>query len=137
MGRFQHTSHDEPETGIDMSPLIDCVFILLIFFIVTTTFVEESGIELDKPQAAPPTKMEEKTTIVLTLTAGGQVLHEGREIGLGGIQTVVKAALRYEEVPIIVQAADDAQSGLLLRVVDEARLAGAPRVSVATTSTKG
>ena len=53
MGRFREaTSDDSSESGIDISPLIDCVFILLIFFIVTTVFVEETGVEVDKPQAA-------------------------------------------------------------------------------------
>ena len=53
MGRFRDSALDsEPDTAIDISPLIDCVFILLIFFIVTTVFVEESGIDVTRPQAA-------------------------------------------------------------------------------------
>ncbi|MCA9321738.1 MAG: biopolymer transporter ExbD, partial [Planctomycetes bacterium] len=59
MGRFSESQLDEDgETGIDMSPLIDCVFILLIFFIVTTVFVEETGVEVDKPQAASAVNLE-------------------------------------------------------------------------------
>ncbi|MAW39433.1 MAG: biopolymer transporter ExbD, partial [Kiritimatiellaceae bacterium] len=52
MGRFRNRGEDDTDAGVDISPLIDCVFILLIFFIVTTTFVEETGVEVDKPQAA-------------------------------------------------------------------------------------
>jgi biopolymer transport protein ExbD len=59
MGRFrQLPSDDGGDFGIDISPLIDMVFILLIFFIVTTTFVEETGVEVDKPQAASSIRLE-------------------------------------------------------------------------------
>jgi biopolymer transport protein ExbD len=58
MGRFRESAADEADAGIDMSAMIDCVFILLIFFIVTTTFVEETGIEVDKPQAASSVQLE-------------------------------------------------------------------------------
>jgi biopolymer transport protein ExbD len=137
MGRFRRAAAaDAGETGIDISPLMDCVFILLIFFIVTTTFVEETGIEVDKPQAGGPS-LSEKTTIVIALTENGHVLHKGREIGLGGVRPLVERALREEEVPVVIQADAAATSGLLMRVVDEAKLAGSPRVSVATRRKEG
>jgi biopolymer transport protein ExbD len=132
MGRFRQMSADDGnETGIDMSPLMDCVFILLIFFIVTTTFVEETGIEVDKPQAASSVQLE-KTSILLALTEKGQVVYGGREIGFAGIQPLVKRMLQKEDVPVIIQADKAAQSGMLVRVIDEAKLAGAVKVSVAT-----
>jgi biopolymer transport protein ExbD len=132
MGRFRDSGADEAgEGGIDMSPMIDCVFILLIFFIVTTTFVEETGVEVDKPQAASAARLE-KTSILLALTASGEVVYGGREIGIGGVQPLVKRMLQKEDVPVIVQADTAAQSGWLVRVIDEAKLAGATRVSVAT-----
>lgn len=132
MGRFrQLTADDSNETGIDISPLIDCVFILLIFFIVTTTFVEETGVEVDKPQAASSVRLE-KTSILIALTDKGEVVYGGREIGFNGIQPLVKRMLQKEDVPVIIQADNAAQSGLLVRVIDEAKLAGAVKVSVAT-----
>jgi biopolymer transport protein ExbD len=132
MGRFRQTSSDESnEGGIDMSPMIDCVFILLIFFIVTTTFVEETGIEVDKPQAASSVRLE-KTSILIALTNKGQVVYGGREIGFGGVQPLVKRMLQKEDIPVIIQADTTAPSGLLVRVIDEAKLAGAVKVSVAT-----
>jgi biopolymer transport protein ExbD len=114
-----------------MSPLIDCVFILLIFFIVTTTFVEETGVEVDKPQAVSAVRLE-KTSILIALTTKGEVVYGGREIGISGVQPLVKRMLQKENVPVIIQAATDAQSGLLVRIIDEAKLAGATKVSVAT-----
>ncbi len=137
MGRFRENTADEGgETGIDMSPLIDCVFILLIFFIVTTVFVEETGVEVDKPQAASALRLE-KTSILIALTDKGEVVYGGREIGVGGVQPLVKRMLQKEDVPVIIQADSAAQSGLLVRVIDEAKLAGATKVSLATSPYRG
>jgi biopolymer transport protein ExbD len=132
MGRFRESTGDDGEAaGIDMSPMIDCVFILLIFFIVTTTFVEETGIEVDKPQAASSARLE-KTSILIALQANGTVVYGGREIGIGGVQPLVRRMLQKEMVPVIVQADAGAPSGLLVRILDEAKLAGAQKVSLAT-----
>jgi len=133
MGRFRDlTADDNEETGVDMSPLIDCVFILLIFFIVTTTFVEETGVEVDKPQAASAARLE-KNSILIALTEKGEVVYGGREIGISGIQPLVKRMLQKEDIPVIIQADTAAQSGLMVRIIDEAKLAGAIKISVATS----
>ncbi|MBN1256992.1 MAG: biopolymer transporter ExbD [Planctomycetes bacterium] len=133
MGRFREAAADAGgEVGIDISPLIDCVFILLIFFIVTTTFVEETGVEVDKPQAASSVRLE-KTSILIALTEKGEVVYGGRDIGISGIQPLVKRMLQKEDVPVIIQADTASQSGLMVRIIDEAKLAGATKVSVATS----
>ena len=137
MGRFHQTSSDDSnEASIDISPLMDCVFILLIFFIVTTTFVEETGVEVDKPQAASSVQLE-KTSILIALTSNGEVVYGGRQIGLSGVRPLVKRMLQKEDVPVIIQADAAAQSGLLVRLIDEAKLAGATKVSLATQKSKG
>lgn len=137
MGRFREASADDDnDAGIDMSPLIDCVFILLIFFIVTTTFVEETGVDVDKPQATTAANLE-KTSILIALTSSGEVVYGGKAIGVGGVQSVVKRMLQQEKVPVIIQADTDAQSGLLVRIIDEAKLGGAEKVSIATSARKG
>ncbi len=134
MGRLRSAgAEEEGELGIDMSPLMDCVFILLIFFIVTTTFVEETGVEVDKPQAASAANLE-KTSILLALTANGQVVYGGRDIGIGGVQSLVRRMVQKEQVPVIIQADTAAQSGVLVRVIDEAKLGGAEKVSIATAA---
>lgn len=136
MGRFRDlTADDGGDTGIDMTPLIDCVFILLIFFIVTTTFVEETGVDVDKPQAASAVRLE-KTSILIALTANGEVVYGGREIGLGGVQPLVRRLLQKEVVPVVVQADAASHSGMLVRIIDEAKLAGASTVSVASARVK-
>lgn len=137
MGRFRNSAADEgSEGGIDMSPMIDCVFILLIFFIVTTTFVDETGIEVDKPQAASARRLE-KTSVLIALSAKGEVVYGGAEIGIGGVQPLVRRMLQKEAVPIIVQADSQAPTGLLVRIIDEAKLGGAEKVSLATSKGKG
>jgi biopolymer transport protein ExbD len=133
MGRFREASRDDGgEAGIDISPLMDCVFILLIFFIVTTTFVEESGFEVDRPQQVPQASSSENTSVVLVLSADGQVTHNGDKIGVAGVVKTVQDGLRGNpDAPVIVQADKQAPAGLLVRVIDEARSAGATKVSLA------
>lgn len=137
MGRLrQLASEGEDETAIDMSPLIDCVFILLIFFIVTTTFVEETGVEVDKPQAASASQLE-KSSILIALTEAGEVVYGGRDIGISGVLPLVKQMVQSEDLPVIIQADKASPSGMLVRIIDEAKLAGATKVSVATRMAKG
>lgn len=131
MGRFRNTAEDADTGSIDISPLIDCVFILLIFFIVTTTFVEETGVEVDKPQAASSVQLE-KNSILLAITDDGEVVYGGREIGVGGVGPLVRRMVQQEMIPVIIQADQVAQAGVLVRVIDEAKLAGAEKVSIAS-----
>jgi len=140
MGRFRDGSQEEEgEAGIDMSPLIDCVFILLIFFIVTTVFVEETGVEVDKPQAASSAQLE-KTSLLIALTAKGEVVYDKRDIGIAGVQPLVKRELQkdlQDKIPVIIQADKSSPAGMLVQIIDAAKLAGAEKVSVATLATQG
>jgi biopolymer transport protein ExbD len=132
MSRFRQLAAEESaETSIDISPLIDCIFILLLFFIVTTTFVEETGVEVDKPQAAAAVRLE-KNSILLAITAEGQIVYGGRDVGIGGVRPLIKRLLEKEDMPVIIQTDQSVPSGLLVRVIDEAKLAGAMRVNLAT-----
>lgn len=132
MGKFGQNSEPEDEAAIDISPLIDCIFILLIFFIVTTTFVEETGIEVDKPQAASASDLE-KQSVMIAVTSEGQIVYGGKEIGMSGVQSTVRRFVEKDEsTPVIIQVDEKAPSGLFVRVIDEAKLGGAAKVSVAT-----
>jgi biopolymer transport protein ExbD len=132
MSRFKkQEGGGEEEVYVNMTSLIDCIFILLLFFIVCTTFVDETGVEVDKPQAASAASLE-KTSVLLAITAKGAVVYGGQEIGVGGVQTIVKRLLEKEEIPVIIQADKAVPSGLLVRVIDEAKLGGAAKVSLAT-----
>lgn len=132
MGRFNSSGGDEgSDTNIDLTSMLDCVFILLIFFIVTTTYVEETGVEVDKPQAASSVQLE-SNSVLIAVTAEGKVVYGGREIGVAGVQALVRRMLQKESVPVIVQADASASAGILVRVIDEAKLGGAEKVSIAT-----
>ena len=117
---------------INVSPLIDIVFILLIFFIVTTVFVDETGVEIQRPQAASAIDLE-KNSILIAITAEGKVVYGGQEIGVNGVRGIVKRLLQQEPMPVIVQADKDASIELYTRVHDEASLAGATRINLAST----
>jgi len=125
----------EEMSDINISPLIDMVFILLIFFIVTTTFVEESGVDVDKPQAASARALD-KNSLILAITSKGQVVYGGREIGVGGVRALVRRLTQKDDMPVIIQADQVAPAGLLVRVIDEAKLGGAKVVSIASQQGK-
>jgi len=125
------TSEDDENVEINLSPLIDMVFILLIFFIVTTVFVEETGIEVNKPEAAA-TQPLEKNSILIAVTEDGKVVYGGREVGVSGIAPIVKRLVNKEDMPVIIQADEDASHGLFSRVYGEAKQAGAQTINFST-----
>jgi len=115
-----------------MSPLIDIVFILLIFFIVTTVFKNDPGIEVKVPQASSSTVMEQES-IMIAVTEDGQVYHGGRNIGVEGVFPIVRVFLRDDDnTAVVVQSDVNARHGKVLEVIDQARLAGAKQVFSAT-----
>jgi len=121
----------EEVSEINVSPLIDMVFILLIFFIVTTVFVEETGVEVDKPQSASAVALE-KNSILLAVTSQGQIVYGGREIGVAGVRPLVKRLTQAEDMPVIIQGDENSNYGLIVQVIDEAKLGGAQNVSLAS-----
>lgn len=132
MRRFRHSMNSSEASGIDISPLIDVVFLLLIFFIVTTVFVEETGIEVSKPRAASSQDLE-RQSILLAITAEGRVWQGGREIGQDGVRAVVSALLEETpESPVIIRADSATPTQATVQVIDSAKLAGAGSVSLAT-----
>lgn len=127
--RLQQGEEDRHE--INISPLIDMVFILLIFFIVTTVFVEETGVEVRRPEAASQQALE-KESVMIALTAEGNVIYGGREIGVSGVRGVVRRMSLEKPAPVILQADRAVQAELIVRVMDEARLGGAGDISLST-----
>lgn len=130
--RFRRTLA-EPDEPIELNliPLIDVIMFLLIFFISTTSFIEEPGVQVDKPQAASATQLD-KNSILFAITPDGKIAYGGQDIGLGGVRPTVKRLCAKEPLPVVIQADQNARSGLLIRVIDEAKLGGAKDVSLAT-----
>ena len=128
--RFSNPSQETEE--INLSPLIDMVFILLIFFIVTTVFVEETGIDVNKPEAASAVDLEKKS-ILIALTPKGEVVYGGRDIGVNGVRGLVQRLTREDpDMPGILQADQAVRTRRLVRVIDEAKLGGAQSVNIST-----
>jgi biopolymer transport protein ExbD len=121
----------QQQQPIDLSPLIDVVFILLIFFIVTTVFVKETGVDVDKPQALSTEKLE-RNLIMLAITQTGDVIYDGHVIGVAGVRTTVAQLLNKRTQSVVVQADKQVPTELLVKVIDESKLAGAAVVSIAT-----
>lgn len=125
------TAEDRDDVEINLSPMIDMVFILLIFFIVTTVFVEETGIEVNKPEAASAVQLE-KNSILIAVTDDGKVVYGGREIGVSGVAPIVKRLTQQEDMPVIIQADQNANHGVFARVYGEAKQAGAETINFST-----
>jgi biopolymer transport protein ExbD len=133
MSTRRFAGSESESTEINISPLIDMVFILLIFFIVTTVFVEERGFGVDKPTAAGARSIE-KQSIVFVLTGNGQILHDGAALGTGGVAATVRRLTRREQLPVIIDVQRGALSNLVVRVIDEARVAGAQHISLTSSN---
>ena len=132
MARKSILSYQEGDLEeINISPLIDMVFILIIFFIVTTVFVEEPGVEIRKPFAASAKDLD-KNSILIAITDSSKVVYGGREIGVGGVRPIVRRLMQKESMPVILQVDVQAAAGTVVRVVDESKLGGAERVSIST-----
>ena len=132
MRRFRHSTMTDKSSGIDISPLIDVVFLLLIFFIVTTVFVKETGVEVSKPRAASAEDLD-RQAILIAVTDQSRVWHGGREIGFDGVRSVVAAMLEVNpDSPVVIRADSGAPTDSTVKVIDAAKLAGAEYVSLAT-----
>ena len=125
-------SEDSDDVKIDLSPMIDCIFILLIFFIVTTVFVNETGVTVNKPEVKGAQALD-KNSILIAVTADNDVAYDGKIIGVQGVATIVKQALKdNKEMPVIIQGDADASHGMVQMVHGEAMVAGATRISVSS-----
>jgi biopolymer transport protein ExbD len=129
------TDESEEPVNIDLSPMIDCVFILLIFFIVSTVFVEETGVTVNKPDVSSAASALEKNSILLAVTADDKVFYGGDSIGLQGIIGKIKPLLiETPDMPVIIQGDKDASHGTVQQVHGQAILAGAmkDKISIST-----
>lgn len=115
-------------TDINISPLIDVVFILLIFFIVTAVFVEDKGIELNNPKAASAQQLDRKS-IFISINKNSEVIYRGKVIGSQGVKGVIHS---NKDKPVVIKPDELTPARLLIEVMDNARLAGATSVSIAT-----
>ena len=116
---------------INMTPFIDMVFILLIFFIVTTSFVNETGVDVNRPSAETAVN-KELANIMVAITSSGQINIGGRVVDRRAVRAnIERLHAENPEGSVIIIADKDAKTGLLIEVMDQARLAGIANVSIA------
>lgn len=116
---------------LDMAPMMDMIFILLIFFIVTTSFVKEAGVVVQRP-VAQTAAAKEKTNMVVAVTKEGQVYIEGRVVDVRSVRSRMERFLA--EIPdgsVVIAADRRSYSGVVIQVLDACRLAGVENLSVA------
>jgi len=119
------------KVDVNMSPLIDMVFLLLIFFVVTTSFVKESGIEVQRSTAATA-EVQERGSIMVGVSSEGEVWMEGKRVDVRSVRGLVERALAEDpEAGVLVVADQGSLTGDVVKVMDQCRLAGAVNVSLA------
>jgi biopolymer transport protein ExbD len=133
--RYRNTQQEE--ATVDISPLIDMVFILLIFFMVTTTFVKDMKLELDRPSAASASNASTKAIRVF-IDQYGEVYVDNQPVRVYSLQSKLRDMLRIStEKSVLVVTDENVAAKLVLEVVDQTRLAGATDVGVATEQESG
>lgn len=126
---------DNETTDIDLTPMLDVVFIMLIFFIVTTSFVKESGVEIDRPESSAASPRPD-AQVMVAITAEGAVWVDGQPVDAHRVGPEV-AELVSAEGGVVVQADRRSTTGLLVEVMDRIRDAGVDNVAVAATRGSG
>jgi biopolymer transport protein ExbD len=125
------------ESEIDMTPMLDIVFIMLIFFIVSTTFVKEAGVEINRPTASTAEE-QENAGVMVAVTADGLIWLEGNQTDVRMIRPKLeRLKVEQPDVGVMVQADENAKTGLLIKVMDQIKLAGIEQIAVATKLAQG
>jgi len=120
------------EAQINITPMLDIVFIMLIFFIVTTSFVSEFGVDVNRPTNTPVEQQEQSEIIAVRIDENDQIFVQERLVDVRAVRANIESGLAADPEAAVVIVADRlAAAGLLVRVVDQARVAGAGRVSLA------
>jgi len=128
--RRRHRGNDE-ELEINLTPMLDVTFIMLIFFIVTASFVKESGIDVNRPGASTAEK-KERGNILVAITETGQVWIDKRPVDVRAVRANIERL--HAENPqgaVVIQADKNSKNGMLVEVMDAAREAGVYNVSIA------
>ena len=122
---------DQEESEVNLTPMLDVVFIMLIFFIVTASFVKEAGIDVSRPPAATAER-KERGNILVAITENDQIWMDRRQVDPRALRANIERL--HAENPqgsVVIQADKNSKSGLLVQVMDAARLAGVNNVSLA------
>ncbi|GAB4254790.1 MAG: biopolymer transporter ExbD [Methylomicrobium sp.] len=129
----QHTRPPSFGAGLNVTPLIDMVFILLIFFAVNSSFVKETGVEVDRP-TAQTAERQDQAGILIAVTKDGEVWIEQQQVDVRAVRGhVERLHAESPEASALIMADKQSETGLVMQVLDQTRLAGIARVAVAAT----
>ncbi|MFO7762628.1 MAG: biopolymer transporter ExbD [Wenzhouxiangellaceae bacterium] len=131
----RHATQDEPE--INITPMLDIVFIMLIFFIVTTTFIKETGVTVEKPDALTA-ESRPQGNILVGVDSDNQIWMNGNQIELSDVRTLVqRSRAENPEGSVILIADQEARQGTLVDVMDQVQAAGVRRMAISAEQIGG
>ena len=132
--RKRHIQNNMKRVGdVNLTPMIDMVFILLIFFLVSTSFVKETGVEISRPSAQTVVR-NEQGNILVGITQQGDIWIDRRQISLDALRAnVSRLKAENPEGAVIIQADQQSNTGILVKVIDQIRLAGISNISIAAS----
>jgi biopolymer transport protein ExbD len=126
----------EEEVDINITPMLDIVFIILIFFVVTASFVKESGVDVSRPSASTAER-KERGNIMIAITADDHIWIDKRRVDIRAVRAdVERLHVENPEGAIVIQADKNSKTGLLVQVIDQARMAGVRDVAIASSITQ-
>lgn len=131
MRRHHRDSNGSDDSEVNLTPMLDVVFIMLIFFVVTTSFVKESGVEINRPNANTA-QQQKQANILIAIRPNGEIWIDGNNVDIRAVRASIER-LRAElpESHVLIQGDRLAQIGLLVKVMDQVRLAGITDVAIA------
>jgi biopolymer transport protein ExbD len=133
MATKDHLKSESGPTAMNITPLIDMVFILLIFFAVNASFIKEAGVEIERPSARSAVT-QEQANIMIAVTENGEVWVDRQRVDPRSVRGhVERLHAENPEGAVVILADDKSQTGLVIEVLDQARLAGVDNVAVAAT----
>ena len=124
----------QEESKINLTPMLDVVFIMLIFFIVTATFVKEIGLDVNQPENEPVPVDPEKKSIVVHVTNHDRIIIAGRDVDVRQVRAnIERMHAENPEAPVIIRPHPDSTTDTMVRILDSARQAGVGSVSLAAS----
>jgi len=129
--RSTASSEERGTASIDLAPMIDCVFLLLIFFIVTSVFVRDPGVEVERPDVSGETRSD-RESLLIAVTSDDRIYFDGQEIQLEQVASLIRRSSFDDETPVIIRADRRASHGAFALVFAEAKRSGLKHVLFAT-----
>ena len=135
--RSKSHSEESEDTGIDLAPMLDFVLNLLIFFIITTSFVKEAGISVSKPEALTA-EHKENGNILIAIRPNGDIWMDKRQVAVTEIRSLIERLhIERPDDTIVLMADRESETGVLTKVMDQVKLGGVADVSIATAPSAG